>query len=310
MAASGVSADHVAAVRRFNRFYTRQLGLLDEQVLGSGLSLAELRVFYELAQREAVLAAELAQELGLDAGYLSRILARFAARGWLRRTRAAGDARRQPLWLTAQGRKAFAPIQAATEAQTAALIAPLRPAARQAAVNALQCVEQALQPVARTAPAVTLRPHRSGDMGWVVQRQGLLYAQEYGWDLSFEALVADIVARFVRRFDADWEACWIAEQGGQPVGCVFVVRKSARVAQLRLLHVEAQARGQGVGARLVAECIAFARAKGYRKMVLWTNSVLTAARKIYQAEGFRLVKQERHHSFGKALTGQYWELVL
>jgi N-acetylglutamate synthase-like GNAT family acetyltransferase len=163
--------------------------------------------------------------------------------------------------------------------------------------------------VIQNAPIV-LRPHRSGDMGWVVQRQGMLYAQEYGWDMTFEALVAEIVARFLRRFDAEHERCWIAEQDGEPIGCVFVVRKSARVAQLRLLHVEASARGQGVGAKLVAESIAFARAKGYRKMVLWTNDVLIAARKLYIAEGFRLVKQERHQSFGKTMTGQYWELTL
>jgi DNA-binding MarR family transcriptional regulator/N-acetylglutamate synthase-like GNAT family acetyltransferase len=308
-----VPAQHVAALRRFNRFYTRQLGLLDEQVLGSGLSLAELRVLYELAQREAVVAAELAQALGMDTGYLSRILARFSARGWLRRARAADDARRRPLSLTAKGRRAFEPIQAATDTQAATLLAPLSHGGQQAALAAMAQVEQLLQGGAARAAAchaVTLRPHASGDMGWVVQRQSLLYAQEYGWGAAFEALVAEIVAKFLRGFDPEHEHCWIAEQGGKPVGCIFVVRKSARVAQLRLLHVEASASGQGVGARLVSECTAFARAKGYRKIVLWTNDVLVSARRLYQAEGFRLVKQEKHRTFGKPAMGQYWELML
>jgi DNA-binding MarR family transcriptional regulator/N-acetylglutamate synthase-like GNAT family acetyltransferase len=304
----------VAALRRFSRFYTRALGLLDEGLLASGFSLSEVRVLYELAQRDGVAAVDLARELALDSGYLSRILRRFAARGLVRRETHAGDARRSALTLTAKGRKTFAPLEAASSAQAATLVAHLDDAGRAELIEALRRVERALAPPAAARAAapvpIVLRGPEPGDMGWVVQREGALYAREFGYDASFEALVAEIVARFVRRFDPKWERCWIAEQAGRPVGAVFVVRKSARVAQLRLLHVEASVRGQGIGGRLVDECIRFARERGYRTLMLWTQSHLDAARHVYVARGFVLQQQDKHRSFGKSLTAQVWTLGL
>ena len=300
----------VAAVRRFSRFYTRQLGLLDEHLLASEFSLTESRVLFELAHRDGLAAADLVRELELDAGYLSRIVRRFAALGLVQRRRAVDDARRSVLTLTARGRTAVAPLERASSDQVAALLDRLHPGAQGELVASMAAIEGALATPARGAETVELRPHRIGDIGWIAHRQGLLYAQEYGWDQSFEALVAEIAARFVREFDPNWERCWIAEQGSRTVGAVFVVRKSARVAQLRLLYVEPSARGQRIGQRLVDECIRFARAKGYRTLSLWTNDVLVAARHIYQAAGFVLVKEERHRSFGKSLVGQHWDLTL
>jgi DNA-binding MarR family transcriptional regulator/GNAT superfamily N-acetyltransferase len=305
------ASDTVSALRRFSRFYTRQLGLLDEGLLASGYTLAEVRVLDELAQRDELGAAELARELALDAGYLSRILRRFAARGFVRSRAHAGDARRRMLWLTAKGRRAFEPLEAASSAQAATLIAHLDAGARADLAAAMAAVERALSPTARGPRApIVLRAHQVGDIGWIAHRQGQLYAQEYGWDETFEALVAEIAARFVREFDPLRERCWVAEQEGRIVGSVFVVRKSARVAQLRLLYVEPAARGQGLGARLVDECIRFARAKGYRTLMLWTNAGLDAARHVYEARGFVLERQERHRSFGKRLVGQFWSLPL
>lgn len=300
----------VAAVRRFTRVYTRQLGLLDEHLLASPFSLTEVRVLFELAQRDDLAAADLGRELALDAGYLSRILRRFSAAGLVRRSRASDDARRSLIALTARGRAAFAPLERASSEQVGALLERLHPVEQHDLVASMSRIERALAPAARTATPITLRAQRVGDVGWIAHRQGLLYAQEYGWDQSFEALVAEIAARFVREFDPAWERCWIAEQDGQVVGSVFLVRKSARTAQLRLLYVEPSVRGQGLGRRLVDECIAFARAKGYRKMTLWTNAVLVAARHIYEGVGFRLVHEERHRSFGKSLVGQHWDLTL
>lgn len=301
----------VTELRRFSRFYTRQLGLLDEGLLSSGFSLTEVRVLYELAHRDGLTAADLGRELALDAGYLSRILRRFTARGLVRRSAHAADGRSSTLALSAKGRKTFAPLEAASNAQAAALIAHLDSEAAAELRAAMATVERLLSRDARPAPEpIVLRPHQAGDIGYVAHRQGQLYAREYGWDETFEALVAEIGARFVRKFDPKWERCWIAEQGGRIVGSVFLVRKSARVAQLRLLYVDPAARGQGLGARLVDECIRFARAKGYRSMVLWTNDILHAARHIYESRGFMLKSEERHHSFGKDLVGQYWALAL
>jgi DNA-binding MarR family transcriptional regulator/GNAT superfamily N-acetyltransferase len=301
----------VAALRRFSRFYTRQLGLLDEGLLASGFSLTEVRVLYELAHRDGLSAADLGRELALDAGYLSRILRRFQARGLLERSAQPGDARRSTLALTAKGRKTFSPLEAASNTQAAALIAHLDAGAQAELRAAMASVERLLSPAAKAAPEpIVLRPHQAGDIGYVAHRQGLLYAREYGWDETFEALVAEIGARFVRKFDPKWERCWIAEQGARIVGSVFLVRKSVRVAQLRLLYVDPAARGQGLGARLVDECIRFARAKGYRQMVLWTNDILHAARHIYESRGFVLQSLERHRSFGKDLVGQHWALTL
>jgi DNA-binding MarR family transcriptional regulator/GNAT superfamily N-acetyltransferase len=304
--------DTVAALRRFSRFYTRQLGLLDEHLLGSGCTLTEVRLLYEIAHREQPVAADLARDLALDGGHLSRLLQRLTARTWVRRAPQAGDARRSVLALTAAGRRAVDKLERAASKQVATMVAHLD-AGRQAELRAaLTTVERALSPQrSTTREPIVLRPHQTGDVGWIAHRQGLLYAQEHGYDEKFEALVAEIAARFVQRFDATHERCWVAEQGGLIVGSVFVVRKSATVAQLRLLYVEPAARGQGLGARLVDECIRFARAKGYRQMMLWTQGDLDAAIHIYAARGFVLKRQERHDSFGKKrLVGQVWVMRL
>jgi DNA-binding MarR family transcriptional regulator/GNAT superfamily N-acetyltransferase len=301
----------VAALRRFSRFYTRQLGLLDEGLLDSGFTLTETRVLYELAHRDGLAAADLVRELALDAGYLSRVLRRFQTQGLIERSTQAGDARRSTLALTGKGRKTFAPLNKASSAQASALVAHLDAGAKAELQTALAAVERLMTPGAKAAPEpIVLRSLQVGDIGLIASRQGQLYAQEYGWDETFEALVAEIGARFVQKFDPKWERCWVAEQGGRIVGSVFVVRKSPRVAQLRLLYVDPVTRGQGLGARLVDECIRFARSKGYRSMMLWTNAGLDAARHIYEARGFVLQKEERHRSFGKNLVGQFWTLKL
>jgi DNA-binding MarR family transcriptional regulator/N-acetylglutamate synthase-like GNAT family acetyltransferase len=300
----------VRAVRRFNRVYTQRIGALRPQMYGSPLTLAEARVLYELAQADApIVASDLVRSLDLDPGYLSRILQRFVARRYVRRTPAADDARRLQLALTATGRKAFARIDRASHDETAALLAPLADDAQLRVVAAMEGLERLLH-TAPAASAVGLREHRPGDIGWITACHGRLYAQEYGWDATFEALVAEIGARFLRRFDPAWERCWIAELDGEPVGSVMLIRKSATVAQLRLLIVEPHARGAGVGRRLVAACLAFARAKGYRRMMLWTNGGLDAARHLYEEVGFVLTSEERHHSFGKDLVGQTFALKL
>ena len=304
--------DRVEAVRRFNRFYTRRIGVLGERSLYRPYSLAEARVLYELGARRGVTAAALARELGLDAGYLSRILHSFARRGLVRALRAPGDARRRPLALTAAGRKAGTALEACSRAQVRSMLEGVPPAAQARLSAAMAEVESLLGSTApeEPEPLISLRAHRPGDMGWVVHRHGVLYATEYGWDERFEALVAGIVKQFIENFDAAYEKCWIAERDGEPVGSVFVVRQSRATAKLRLLLVEPQARGLGLGKRLVAECIGFAREKGYRRLVLWTQANLVAARAIYRAGGFDLVKREPHASFGAQLTGEYWALAL
>lgn len=310
MSATAVEA-RIAAVRRFNRFYTQRIGVLRRRMYRSALSLSDVRVLYELANRAAPTATELARDLDLDAGYLSRILKGFERAGWIRRRRASDDARAAHLALTAAGRKAFAPLDRESHDQVARMLAPLTERDATALVDGMALIERVLTPTAAAQPdAIVLRPHRPGDIGWVIERHGALYAQEYGWDETFEALVADIGASFLRNFDPRLERCWIAERRGERVGSVLVVRRSARVAQLRLLLVEPSARSLGIGKRLVDECIGFARAAGYRRMMLWTNGGLDAARGIYQARGFRLVRQERHHSFGHDLVGQTFEREL
>ena len=300
----------VASVRAFNRFYTRQLGVLDESVLASGLSLTEMRVLYELAHRDGATATGLGRDLGLDAGYLSRLLSKFEARRWLKRSPAPGDARQSLLVLTPSGRKAFAPIERAAREQIATWLEALPPQQRDRLVKSMETVQRLLGGLPEAKVAYVLRDLRPGDLGWIVHRQSLLYHQEYGWDETFDALVAEIAGGFVKRFDAKRERCWVAEREGEVVGSAFLVRASDRVAKLRLLYVESSARGLGIGSRLVEECVSFARAKGYRTLTLWTNDILVSARKIYQAAGFRLVKEERHHSFGKDLVGQNWDLAL
>jgi len=308
--AGGDFDEHVETVRHFNRVYTKQIGLLGEGYLASPFSLTEARVLYELAHRGAPTATELARELALDAGYLSRILRGFERRRLLARKRSKADGRQSHLSLTGRGRTAFAPLNRQSRQDIGALLTRLDAAGQRRLVEAMRTIEGLLTtPAASRAPYV-LRPHQPGDMGWVVHRHGALYAQEYGFDEQFEALVASIVARFVQRYDARRERCWIAEKDGEIVGTVFLVKHSRTVAQLRLLLVEPKARGLGIGARLVSECVRFARPAGYRKITLWTNSVLRAARRLYAAAGFRKVHRERHKSFGRDLVGETWERSL
>ena len=300
----------VADVRRFNRFYTRQIGLLQEGYLKSPFSLSEVRVLYELAHRERATASELGRDLGLDAGYLSRILRGFQKRGFLKRVTAEHDGRQSHLSLTQRGQAAFAPLNTRSHEDIGAILAAL-PATEQARlVQAMHAIEGILGAQPEKKVPYLLRPHRPGDMGWVVHRHAALYAQEYGFDERFEALVARIAAKFIERYDPKRERCWIAEKDGEIVGSVFLVKHSKTVAQLRLMLVEPKARGLGIGARLVDECVRFASDTGYRKITLWTNSVLVAARHIYKKAGFRLVHKEPHHSFGQALVGETWDLTL
>ncbi|HEX8168498.1 MAG TPA: bifunctional helix-turn-helix transcriptional regulator/GNAT family N-acetyltransferase [Beijerinckiaceae bacterium] len=305
-----IQPEHVDAVRRFTRFYTRTIGVLHEGLLGSPFSLTEGRVVYELAQREGATAAELGKDLGLDAGYLSRILRGFEAKGLIARRSSENDGRQSLISLTPAGREAFGAMDARSREEVSGLLSPLADTDRSRLVAALRTVENLLAPDPARKTAYWLRPHRPGDMGWIVHRQALLYHREYGWDETFEALVAEICAAFVKTFDPRRERCWIAETDGEVVGSVFLVRQSDEVAKLRLLYVEPKARGHGLGRRLVRECIRFAGDAGYRTLTLWTNDVLHAARKIYVAEGFRLVAEERHHSFGHDLVGQNWDLDL
>jgi len=300
----------VDAVREFNRFYTRRIGVLDEAYLGSRFSLTEVRVLYELAHRDAATASEVARELGLDTGYLSRILRSFTRRGVIAKSRAADDARKTILRLTARGRRVIVPLEARARTQTGAMLDDVPVPQQARVVEAMHEIESSLAGSTPARPRIALRSHRPGDIGWVVERHGTLYWKEYGWDETFEALVAGIVAKFIEHLDPERERCWIAELDGEPVGCVFCVRKSKTVAKLRLLLVEPRARGLGIGRRLVDECIQFARAGGYRELTLWTNDVLVAARHIYERAGFRLVESEPHHSFGKDLVGQSWTLRL
>jgi DNA-binding MarR family transcriptional regulator/N-acetylglutamate synthase-like GNAT family acetyltransferase len=300
----------VAAVRRFNRFYTRQIGVLQQGLLRSPFSLTEVRVLYELAHRTHPTAAELGKDLELDPGYLSRILRAFARRGLLTRRASTADGRESLLGLTAKGRKTFAGLNARSDEEIAELLGRLAPAGQRRLIEAMDTIARLLGGAPAPAIPYILRPPRPGDLGWIVHRHGVLYAQEYGWDERFEGLVAGVVADFVRNHDPRMERCWIAERDGAVVGSVFLVRQSKQVAKLRLLLVEPETRGLGIGSRLVAECIGLARAVGYRKLTLWTNDVLHEARRIYQRAGFRLVREEPHDSFGHGLVGQTWELDL
>jgi DNA-binding MarR family transcriptional regulator/GNAT superfamily N-acetyltransferase len=301
----------IDAVRGFNRFYTRQIGVLHEGLLQSPFSLTEARVLYEIANRPQPTATELCQELGLDPGYLSRILGKLGKRGLVSRSASPSDGRQLLLELNARGRKTFATLDARQRAEIRAMLRPLPPAGQSRLVQAMRSIETLLG--ARTDPKTpyVLRSHQPGDMGWVVHRHGVLYAQEYGYDEQFEALVAEIVAKFIQHFDPKRERCWMAEKDGEIVGSVFLVKKSKTVAKLRLLLVEPSARGLGIGKRLVDECIRFARQVGYQKMVLWTQSELPAARHVYQQAGFRLLQQTPHRSWGRdELVSETWEMKL
>lgn len=309
MRAANENANATAAIRDFNRFYTRQIGLLDQGFLGSTFTLTEGRVLYELAHRDNPTATEIARELSLDPGYLSRLLKKLERQGHLARGRDAADARQRPLRLTRTGRRMFSRLDQASREQICAMIAALTPAQIGGLVGSMKTIQQLLQSDT-SEDAYRLRPLRIGDIGRIIQRQGALYAEEYGWDATYEGLVAEILGTFIRKFDAAHENAWVAERNGAIVGSVFVVRESATIARLRLLYVEPGARGLGIGRHLVDSCIAFAQKKGYRTLRLWTNDVLVSARRIYQAAGFSLVKEERHHSFGKELVGQTWDLTL
>jgi DNA-binding MarR family transcriptional regulator/GNAT superfamily N-acetyltransferase len=300
----------VAAVRRFNRLYTRRIGVLHDGLLERPFSLTEVRVLFELAHTPDLTAKALRDELGIDAGYLSRLLRRLEDRGLVARTSSAADGRVAHLNLTGAGREEFRTLNARADAEVRDLLGHLSVAQQRTLLGAVQTIEDLLTHEPPRREPYMLRQHQPGDMGWVVHRHGVLYAQEYGWDERFEALVARVVASFIQRFDPQRERCWIAERDGEIVGSVFVVKKSKTVAQLRLLLVEPSARGLGIGARLVDECIRFARQRGYRTMTLWTNNVLHAARRIYQKAGFRLADEKPHNMFGRDLVGQTWELTL
>jgi DNA-binding MarR family transcriptional regulator/GNAT superfamily N-acetyltransferase len=312
------SDGHVAALRSFNRFYTRRIGVLDERLYGTPFTLPQTRVLWELAHHDGITAGELARLLDLDAGYLSRLLAALKSKRLVRARRSPADARQSMLTLTASGQRAFAPMDAHSQAQVGALLAPLDGPSRRRLLNATRTIESLLGVARNERTPYLLRAPQPGDIGWVVARHGALYAHEYGWDMTFEGLVAQIAGRFVERFDAKREACWIAERDAQNVGCVFLVQARDEktdkpehgLAQLRLLLVEPSARGLGVGSRLVGECERFARRAGYRRIKLWTQSTLLAARAIYAKAGYRLVDSEAHHSFGVDLVGEVWELAL
>jgi DNA-binding MarR family transcriptional regulator/GNAT superfamily N-acetyltransferase len=310
--APAVLTDDSAIFRRFNRMYTRFIGTLNEGLLNSPYSLAEARVLYELATRDAPKAREIADELGVDAGYLSRLLGKFERDGLLKRKASEQDGRYADLMLTARGRSAFKKLNALSEEQAETVLEGLPPSARTQLVDCMRTMEGILTRTDRRRLPYILRPHRVGDMGWIVYREGIGYAEQYGWDETFEALVARIVDQFVTNFDPARERCWIAEIDGQNVGHIFLVKHpdESETAKLRLLFVEPSARGVGLGDALVKECVRFARTVGYKKVVLWTQSILIGAHRIYERAGFRLVKEEPHHSFGKDLTGQTWELEL
>ena len=302
--------DHITAVRAFNRFYTRKLGVLDQHLGQSPFSLSEARVLYELAHRDDLAAKEIGIELGLDPGYLSRIVQSFDEKGLITRRPLPTDRRQYQLSLTAKGRQTFAKLNLSSQNEVAAMLAQLSAGDATRLTQAMATIEAVLDPRRSQPAAFMLRSHRVGDMGWVISRQAAAYAADYNWDISYEALVAEICAQFIRNYDPAREHCWIAEVGGEPVGSIFLVKATDAIAKLRLLQVEKKARGLGVGRALVEQCIQGARERGYSKMTLWTQSILLAARGIYQNAGFKLVKEEKHHSFGADLVGETWELDL
>ena len=306
-----IAASQVDAFRRFNRLYTREIGTLGEGLLGSEYSLTEVRVLYELAHRGESVATEIAKELALDAGYLSRILRKFEETGLLKRVASPADARQSWLSLTRRGKSVFNGLSKRSDHQAREILQTLPPSKRTELLHAMRTIEEAFSQFPEKSPYI-LRGHHPGDMGWTVHRHGVLYAQEYGWDEGFEALVAQIVADFIDKYDPRRDRCWIAERDGIPLGSIFLVHHPQHLdtAKLRLLLIEPSARGLGLGKALVVECVQFARSAGYRKITLWTQSILTAAHHIYQQAGFKLLHEEPHHSFGHDLIGQTWELTL
>ena len=308
--ADGELLKRIDAVRQFNRFYTQKIGVLHEGLLSSPFSLTEVRVLYELAHRERPVASELGKDLGLDPGYLSRILSSFKTKGFIDSKPSEQDGRQSILSLTEKGKAAFAPLNDRARDEIGVLIGALTESDQVRLVRAMERIKEILSPNPKNRIPYLLRPHQPGDMGWVVHLHGMLYAQEYGWDDTFEALVAGIVAKFIQNFDPKRERCWIAEMEGEIVGSVFLVKEAETVSKLRLLLVHPKARGLGMGKRMVSECLRFAKQAGYRKTMLWTNNVLLAAGHIYETMGFKLVLEEPHHSFGHDLVGETWELEL
>ena len=306
----GVLETRIEAVRRFNRFFTRRIGVLREGLLHSPYSLTEARVLFEVAHRDQVTASDLWRELGLDPGYLSRILGRLEQGGLIGKARSETDGRRRLLSLTPEGKRAFSLLDDRSCEEVSEMLGELSEGDQRRLLEAMRTIESVLDRDFKFSEPFLLRPHEPGDVGWVVHRHGVLYAREYGWDERFEALVARIVADFIDGYDPARERCWIAEMNGERVGCVFVVNGGDAVAKLRLLLVEPEARGLGLGTRLVEECVRFARRTGYETLTLWTNSVLGAARRIYKERGFELVEEEAHRSFGHELVGESWELAL
>jgi DNA-binding MarR family transcriptional regulator/N-acetylglutamate synthase-like GNAT family acetyltransferase len=300
----------VEAVRRFSRFYTRQVGVLNEGYNGSEFSLTEARVIYELAHREATTASDLAKSLGLDPGYLSRLLKSFQEQGLVQRRSSDVDARQYLLSLTERGQQRFAALNARSRSDMGRMLGALTARQQKRLINAMSEIETLLSAEPERGASYILRPHQPGDIGWAVQKHGEFYAREYGFDDTFEALAAEIMSKFIKEFDPKKERAWIAEKDGENVGCVFLIKQSAEVAKLRMLLVDPKARGLGIGRRLVEECIRFARDRSYKKITLWTNDILVTACHIYKATGFKLVAEERHHSFGHELVGQTWELDL
>jgi DNA-binding MarR family transcriptional regulator/N-acetylglutamate synthase-like GNAT family acetyltransferase len=308
--AESVPQERIAAVRRFNRFYTQRIGVLQGAWLDSPFSLTEARVLYELKQRAGTTATDIARELGLDAGYLSRILRRFQKLRLIKKETSPADARQSFLTLTEHGRKAFAPLETRSNRDVKAMLAKLSAAQQDDLVDALRMAEGLMSETGRGRADVSLRAPRAGDFGWIVQRHAVLYQREYGWCEEFEGVCAQIVADFINKCDPRWERGWIAELNGQNVGSVLMAKDSDEVARLRLLLVEPAARGLGIGKRLTGECIRFARECGYRRMTLWTHSVLSAARHVYAQAGFRLTSSEPRRSFGQDVVSEHWDMSL
>jgi DNA-binding MarR family transcriptional regulator/N-acetylglutamate synthase-like GNAT family acetyltransferase len=302
--------DRVAAVRRFNRFYTRRIGVLNEAVFGSAFSLGEMRLLWELGHQDGASASNLRESLGVDAGYVSRVLRTFRERGWVAATAAEHDARIRHLTLTPRGRKALVPLELASNTEVRTVLRDLTSSEQERLLESMRAIEALLGEGRDPIGSYGLRDPRPGDFGWVVSHQGETYAREYGWGVELEGLIAEIVARYIRNFKPARERCWIAERAGERVGSVFVVEHSPTVAQLRLLMVDPSARGSGLGHRLIEECVRFARAAGYRRIFLWTHSNLKAARHLYAKSGFRLVKREKHRTFGHDLIGETYSLAL
>jgi DNA-binding MarR family transcriptional regulator/N-acetylglutamate synthase-like GNAT family acetyltransferase len=311
---AGRNQQRISAVRRFNRFYTRQIGVLRKTYLGSPYSLAEMRVLYEIANGNALTASDVGRALDLDAGYLSRVLRDFEKQGLISRKTSAADARQSHLALTERGRKTFAPFERRSQQQAGDMLGTINAANQARLVAAMESIETLLGHEARQPaekPHYILRVPRHGDFGWIVSRHAELYAQEYGWDDPFEGLCAQIVADFVNKFDAKVERCWIAEMDGENVGCVMLVKDDvAGVARIRLLLVDPRARGLGLGAKLTGECVSFAREVGYKKITLWTHSILTVARHVYEKAGFKLMRSETHQSWGKPVVSEHWDMTL